>query len=52
MNPEFWNSRGFSERIPVGIVPSPVVLDIPNRIFSFTMKSKGEVTVFFEREIL
>jgi hypothetical protein len=29
MNPEFWNifpvsSRGFSGRIPVGIVPSPV----------------------------
>jgi hypothetical protein len=29
MNPEFWNifsmsSRGFSGRIPVGIVPSPI----------------------------
>jgi hypothetical protein len=27
-------------------------LDIPNRIIYFTMKRKGAVTGFFEREIL
>jgi hypothetical protein len=42
MNSEFWNifqwiSNGFSDRIPIGIVPSPVVYKRPIVIFWFRM---------------